>query len=300
MSREDDARITKVGPRDPVEPSGEPSPYLVVMSGRAVGRMYRLRAEGLVLGRSSSADVVLDDEGVSRHHAKIEIVDGRVRVRDLDSTNGTFVEAERVNADPVELEDGNRVRLGPVSVVKYGLQDTVEREFLARLYRSATRDPLTGVSNRRVFLDQLDQEFAWHRRHGEPLTLMLIDVDHFKSVNDSHGHPAGDQVLKQVAALLDGTCRTEDRLARYGGEEFAILLRQTSSEEGQAIAGRLLRAISGHTFAAGTSTLRLTVSIGMVTHAGADLTTAESLLQEADDQLYRAKAEGRNCVRHTP
>jgi len=250
----------------------------------------------MVIGRSADADIMLDDDGVSREHAVVEVRDGKPWLLDLNSTNGTWLEGERVAARQMPLNDGDRIRVGPVTILKYGYQDTVEQQFLSHLYKSATRDGLTGVYNKRFFLDQLDQEIAYHRRHDEPLTLILLDLDFFKSVNDTYGHQYGDALLKQLAVLLNKGCRAEDILVRYGGEEFAVILRQTPSSEGRAIARRLREMVAAEVFSHRDIQLRVTISVGVVTRQGPTLTSSNAIIEDADKLLYKAKQSGRNRV----
>lgn len=276
------------------EPDG--SRYVVVQSGRSVGRMFRVDRRRMLIGRSPEAEILVDDDGVSRRHARLEFRGDRAWVYDLNSTNGTWVETARVGPEGHELQDGDRIRVGPATILKYGYQDTVEQQFLAQLYRSATRDGLTGVHNKRWFLDQLDQEVAWHRRHGEPLSLVMLDVDHFKRINDEFGHAAGDAVLVELARILGSAMRQEDTLARYGGEEFSVILRRTPASEAAKLAERLRRVVEAHVFRRGGHILPVTISVG-VAACGPGIDTPDTLLDAADRQLYRAKHAGRNCIR---
>jgi len=295
---EDDTQVDVEFDLDSMLARGEPdgSRYVVVQSGRSVGRMFRVDRRRMLIGRSPEAEILVDDDGVSRRHARLEVRGDRAWVYDLGSTNGTFVESTRVGADGLELRDGDRIRVGPATILKYGYQDTVEQQFLAQLYRSATRDGLTGVHNKRWFLDQLEQEVAWHRRHGEPLTLIMLDVDHFKRVNDEFGHAAGDAVLVELAQLVGGAMRQEDTLARYGGEEFAVILRRTPAAEGAKLAERLRGVVERHVFRRGGQVLPVTISLG-VAACGPGVDTPDTLLDAADRQLYRAKHAGRNRVK---
>ncbi len=298
-----DEEDTQIRSLNEIIGSGDSEPnraYIVVLSGRSVGRMYRVQGGTMTIGRDPECEIHLDDEGVSRRHAAIETEDETAGVRDLNSTNGTWLEGDRIADKPIQLHDGSRIRIGPVTILKYGVQDSVEQKFLSQLYQSATRDGLTGVYNKRFFLDQLRQELAWHRRHDQPLTLMLVDVDHFKRVNDTHGHQAGDAVLHQLAAQLNRGCRTEDILARYGGEEFAVILRLTSSEEAQTIAERLRDSVAGFPFNHGKIEIPITISVGVVTRGGGELSKAEDLIDQADKLLYRAKKHGRNRTEAYP
>lgn len=167
-----------------------------------------------------------------------------------------------------------------------------------RLEALATTDPLTRLLNRRALHDRLAAEVQRAHRYGAVVTLLLIDVDHFKQVNDTHGHPVGDTVLAQVATLLQASLRTVDVAARYGGEEFVAILPETPLEGGTIIAERLRERIARHEFVGAHNTpLRLTVSIGLAVYPGPEVRSMDDLVARADAALYRAKAEGRNQVR---
>ena len=166
-----------------------------------------------------------------------------------------------------------------------------------RLEALATTDPLTRVLNRRALLDRLNAEVDRARRYESGLTLLLIDVDHFKQINDTAGHLAGDSVLRQLGSLLEEAIRNVDIIARYGGEEFVAILPETSTEGGAAFADRLRERIAGQSFDVGVEQpVHLTVSIGIATFPSARVTSTEDLFARADEALYRAKAGGRNQV----
>ena len=295
---EEDTIIRIVNPLLDSMDEGEAA-YLVVLSGKAVGQMVRAARGTIRIGRHPDNDIVLDDDGVSRFHAEITTDNKRQsRIRDLGSTNGTFVEVNRVSSEkPTPLKDGQRIRVGPATILKYGYRDTVEHQFLSRLYRSATRDGLTGCYKREYFLDHLDGEVAWHRRHDEWLSLLMIDLDHFKKINDTWGHQVGDDVLHEFAGLLKKQCRVEDLIARYGGEEFAVVLRRTTEEEGSLIAERVRQAVADHEFLHRGKRIALTCSIGVLSRKGEDLTTSRAIVRDADALLYEAKDAGRDAVR---
>lgn len=274
------------------------SPYLIVLTGKSVGRMFRLREGDTLVGRGSECDLLLDDDGVSRSHARfIRRPDGEVAVLDLGSTNGTWVESTRV--DYHLLSDGDRIQIGAATILKYGYQDAVEEQFVSQLYESATRDGLTGVYNKRFFLERLHEEFAWHVRHNEPLSLILIDIDHFKRVNDTWGHPAGDYVLREVARYCRKQVRSEDIFARYGGEEFVCILRQTDVPAAAVLADRLRRKVEDLKLRFGTGPsavdIPVTVSVGVAQTTDA-MESQDALVELADAYLYQAKQTGRNRV----
>jgi len=158
-------------------------------------------------------------------------------------------------------------------------------------------DGLTGLPNRTYFDRQYAHEWARQCRHGGPVSLMLVDLDHFKQVNDTHGHPFGDACLREVAKALRAGCgRSTDFVARYGGEEFVVLLAETDSAGAQAVAQRMLEEVRAITLRAGGQPVPLTCSIGLATMRPHHATQSDSLLHEADRALYRAKRAGRNQV----
>ena len=296
---DDDDETTMVCNAIPEAPADE-GVWLIVLAGRAVGRMFSLSPGEVVIGRSPANTVVLDDEGVSREHARIKVgEDGTYRIVDMDSRNGTFVEDVRVGSTPVQVREGDRIRFGPATIVKLGMANELESNVMVQLYNAATRDGLTGLFNKRFFFDQLEQEVAWHRRHGNPMSLIVLDVDFFKSVNTNFGHPGGDVVLAELSRRLVRTCRTEDILVRYGGEEFAVILRHTDPVQAMYLCERLRAAVGGRPFALPNTQLTVTISLGVATRSGDQLRGVE-LLDAADQALLRAKAAGRDRVIAAP
>jgi diguanylate cyclase (GGDEF)-like protein len=160
----------------------------------------------------------------------------------------------------------------------------------------ATTDSLTGVYNRRTFKDLAEPILSRARRTRGAVSLLLLDLDHFKRVNDTHGHLSGDEVLAGFARLAKSCLRKEDLLARYGGEEFVMLLPGTSEAAAIALAERIREEVADAALAGGHEKLRITVSIGVAGESGEHLATLETLLGRADEALYAAKAKGRNCV----
>ncbi|NMO23636.1 diguanylate cyclase, partial [Pyxidicoccus fallax] len=172
------------------------------------------------------------------------------------------------------------------------------REELLALSRT---DALTGLFNRRYFEERLNEEFARSRRYGSPLSLVMLDIDHFKRINDTYGHPFGDQVLKAVAHTSRSRLREVDLLARYGGEELIALLPETGPEDALKVCERVREAIAALELeeacpGGAPRPVRLTASLGVATVPAADLTSAEALLRAADISLYAAKGAGRNRV----
>ncbi len=272
------------------------SAYLVVQAGRSAGAMVRVGPLAVVIGRAPSVALRLLDDGVSREHARVEQVGGRVWLRDLGSTNGTWLEGERVGSTPLPLHDGDRIRLGPDAGLKYTMQDGEDHRFLADLYQSATCDPLTKVANRKHYSSQLEGELSWHRRHDEALSLLMLDIDHFKDVNTRWGHPAGDVVLRDVASTLLAGVRAEDLVARVGGEEFAVLLRKTTEADALVLAERLRQLVEEMVVVWNGERISVRISVGCATGIGKGLTEGFDLVVEADRYLLLAKGTGRNRV----
>ena len=297
---DDDQELTAVGCKADIaaalakKTQGE-RPWLVVVSGAAgIGKTYRLESR-LAIGRSAQCEVHLDEDGVSRRHAQIELtVEGNVQIVDLESRNGTFVNGEAVSR--ATLRDGDKIQIGGTTILKFSYQDELDEAMQRNLYESATRDPLTHAMNRRGFAESLTKEFAFALRHGRPLSVVSFDVDHFKRVNDTHGHSAGDYVLKHLAEVVVSSIRVEDVFARVGGEEFAILLRDTPMDRAFECAERLRATIEKTTFQPASEQIPVTTSTGISTLQKGVHANPEALLDAADTALYEAKRTGRNRV----
>lgn len=283
-----------VTPGDPVVAGSVPS--VVVLTGSRVGTVFPLKPKGSVLGRAEDTDIVIDDDGISRVHAMIMIEDGRWVVRDLGSTNGTFVGERRVGETPLMIHPGDRIRCGSDILLRFGDQAELHRDWVAPLYQALTRDPLTGLRNRMMLEDLLAIEVAWHQRHDLPLSVMVLDIDLLTAVNDTFGFRWGDQVLKTVGDVLLEQTRTEDVVARYGGEEFVVVLRHTDLESAHDLADNFREHIGRRQMVLDGRKARVTVSVGVATHEADELVSGEALLGEANSNLFLAKQQGRNRV----
>ena len=263
---------------------------LVVIHGQDLGHRIALDERPVVIGRSPDVDMQIDHRSVSRRHCRVWRDGDTYRIRDLDSTNRTFVNEQSVVE--AELSDGDHIGVGD-SVLKFMAQGSIEARYHEELYQLATSDPLTGLYNRRQFQELMDKEILRATRHARPLTLAFVDIDHFKAINDRHGHVAGDSVIRGIAQILRQNARAEQLIARIGGEEFAIVYAEQSLTEAAAAAERLRALVEAQAFNVGTESLRVCVSIGIAQWRAGGLS---ELMRAADAQLYRAKREGRNRV----
>ncbi|MCC7043117.1 MAG: diguanylate cyclase [Acidobacteria bacterium] len=267
---------------------------LVVVAGNGVGEVFGIDRP-LTVGRGEDADVRVEDAGMSRRHARVVIDDGSVAVEDLQSTNGTWVNGSRVNGRRL-LADGDKLQFGTSTVLRFEYQDETDHAFQRQMFESASRDGLTGALNKRYFLERLDADVAHAKRYHQHLSLLLFDIDHFKQVNDTYGHPAGDRILRGVASVVAPALRREDVFARYGGEEFAVLARSAELPMAIELAQRLRHVVEAASFETDRGPLRVTISVGVASLAQVTERTAAALLAAADEALYRAKAAGRNRV----
>src|SRR5881394_52347 len=268
--------------------------YLVVLAGASVGEMYKVEGNEVIIGRGQKAQIRLFDDGISREHAQIVIEGNQIILQDLGSTNGTFCNGLKV--DRRELVDGDKILVGSTTILKFTYHDNLDEMFQRQMYESALRDGLTKAFNKKYFTDRLESEFTFATRHASPLALVLFDIDHFKKVNDTHGHQAGDHVLAEISTLLTGALRAEDVFARYGGEEFAVICRGSDLMQGQVVAERVRKAVEGHKFVFEGTHIPLTISVGVAGLPDPGVKDAAELVSLADQALYKSKHGGRNRV----
>jgi two-component system cell cycle response regulator len=301
MSRlfEDESEITKVASAAELQAElrarvQRDRAYLIVLAGSNVGEMYRLGEGETFLGRGQNATVKLMDDGISRRHARIFQQGGEVVIEDLKSSNGTIV-----NGAPVSmqlLKDGDKIRLGSTTILKFTYNDQLDESFQQQMYEAALRDGLTKAFNKKYFLDRLETEIAYARRHNAFLSLLMFDVDHFKNVNDSFGHLAGDFVLAKLAKVASATVRTEDVFARYGGEEFGIICRGVPLPNAGILGERLRAIVEATLFEHDGHRMPITISVGVAGTPEIPIETGPQLIEAADQALYEAKRAGRNRV----
>jgi two-component system cell cycle response regulator len=269
---------------------------LSVLAGPQMGWSRVVDRGELVVGRGEGSDLVLNDQGLSRRHCRLVRQGDEMFIEDLDSSNGTFVDGQLVKGQ-MPLTEGARIHLGRHTVLSLARRDPLEQMAARQLYESSMRDPLTDLHNRRFFDQRLREEFAFATRHQAPLSVILLDLDHFKKVNDTWGHPAGDEVLRQVAALIKRCVRKEDVASRFGGEEFGVVVRTESHEGARAVAERMRKRLEDTPIYHEGNLILVTTSAGVATAAPPHLyESPAALLAAADQALYRAKAAGRNRI----
>jgi two-component system cell cycle response regulator len=267
---------------------------LVRMDSVQAGHVVSLDGPEIRIGRHPDSTVVVDDEGMSRLHVRVFYQDGYYFAEDLGSSNGTYANGERIEKGI--LTDGTVIQLGPRVCFRFSLTDENQEKSLRQLYESSVRDALTGAYNRHFLLERLGAEVAYAARHNSHTSVLLFDVDHFKKVNDTYGHPAGDAVLRAIAGATMQLLRQEDVFARYGGEEFVLLLRGVTRTGAERAGERLRAAIEKLAIPAGDRSLQVTVSIGCASMECAEKPDGETLIAIADRRLYTAKRSGRNRV----
>jgi len=284
----------------PKRRASDPSPEASVIviahpQNQMLGTRFRFRSgTTVILGRSPAADISLPEiSSMSRQHARLRYRAESVVLEDLGSTNGTYVNDRRIE-EPTVLRSGDRFQVGAVHF-KFLQERDVENAYHQAIHDLVVRDGLTQISNRRNFEEEAEREMVRARRYKRPLALILMDLDHFKTVNDTRGHLCGDFVLKQIVKLTRDLLRREQVFARVGGEEFAILSPEARAEGARVLAERLRLRIGRHEFQHSGTSFRVTCSFG-VAELTTDMKSPQDLFEAADQALYRSKQGGRNAV----
>ena len=277
--------------RSVIRVASQQQALLLVLSGPRLGNRTVLADTAIEIGRGSNAGLVLDADSVSRRHAKIEPMDGGYRLLDLGSTNGTYVNGIRLK-DHI-LKDGDRVQIGK-ALLKYLAGGNIEGAYHEEVQRLMSFDALTGVHNKRYFEENLRLGLAAAQTGNA--CLLVLDIDHFKKVNDTHGHMAGDAVLCATANCVKASLPAEALFARVGGEEFAVLCPNTSLAQAKVCAERIRVAIAENVPTFEDKQLPVTASLGVAEFKAGSDEEPEALYGRADEKLYQAKDAGRNRV----
>jgi two-component system cell cycle response regulator len=286
----------------PREDPAQAQACLILYCGEDAGKRFALAGVNMTLGRSPECDICIESPSVSRRHAELRAQGDVFVLHECGSANGTYVNSRRIDS-PTVLLDGDVLRLGHMAL-KFYAQQSMDALLHDRIYRMATVDEGTDVFTKRYLLEALEREIRRAHRTGRPLSLVCLDLDHFKQVNDRFGHNGGDQVLQAVAAAVKAQLRGCDILGRMGGEEFAVVLPETDLRTAAALAERMRAAVEAELFllpaagVAGAEQVQHTQTASMgVAQLLSTMPDARALLAVADQMLYAAKHGGRNGVR---
>ncbi|MFA4875059.1 MAG: GGDEF domain-containing protein [bacterium] len=291
---EDVSERTIVSSMKKVETPEEEKAYILFISGPLMGKMYYLEDQVTIIGRAEDCNISISDPRISRRHLQISLVSGQAIIEDLGSTNGTFVNGERI-ATRV-LKNSDLIHISSDTLFNFATGSEAERLFHEAMHQMANYDAVTGINNKHVFAKRFREEFSYAKRTNIPLSLLMIDIDFFKKVNDTFGHMAGDYVLQGVAKRMGKAVRDEDILARYGGEEFVVILRGTDKEGAFQLAERIRSLVAAEPFIFEEHKIPVTISIGVANLSGDNVATPEDFIARADACLYKSKENGRNRV----
>lgn len=271
--------------------------YFTVIEGADFGRVFLLEKQETVIGRSDEADIQVDDEKVSRKHLKLMLMSNQkgeqwAKVVDLGSKNGIYINGARVFDH--DLKTNDKLKVGD-TILKFEIKDRLDVSYHDKLYQQATRDPLTGLSNRNHFQNEFRKFISIAARYNRPISIIMLDIDFFKKINDTYGHDVGDSVLKEVAKIIMHHVRNHDVAARFGGEEFVMLLPETAISGAVVVAERIRVALENKDFVPMGCHHRVTISIGIGEYPSSGL-EGDEIIKRADEALYQAKSGGRNRV----
>ncbi len=268
--------------------------YIIIIFGKEedLGKEIEIKEE-ITVGRSLNTDLTTSDPLMSRRHFKLTPEDENIFIEDLGSLNGTFVNQQIIDGKRA-LKSGDIIIAGR-TVFKFEIRTEIESLFHKYLYNAATSDRMTNLFNKYYFISQLKKQISYAKRYGKTFSLLMIDIDDFKKVNDTYGHQIGDEALKFVAFKIMSSIRENDIAARYGGEEFSIILPETDSHNAFLVAKRIRKAIASEVLDLESNQIKVTVSIGVATFPE-DADDWKSLIKKADERLYKAKEAGKNIV----
>ena len=258
-----------------------------------LGKRFVLEVSPMRIGRGAENHIVLEGDSVSRRHAHFEQRGPAWFCVDDGSTNGSYVNDDQISREQ-KLGNGDRIKIGP-TIFKYLAGQDVEAQYHEEIYRMTIIDGLTQAHVKRYMLESLEKEIMRARRHARELSFIMFDIDHFKKINDIHGHLAGDYVLKEIARIVQARIRRDEVFARYGGEEFGIVLPETNLEGARALAEGLREKIEASRMTFQNEQIRVTISIGVASLSDQDRSSVD-LIKHADTKLYDAKRAGRNRV----
>jgi two-component system cell cycle response regulator len=266
---------------------------LIQLTGANVGALYKLVGTHII-GRGSDADVRIEGNGISRHHARVKLDGGGVEFEDLGSTNGSFVNGERVERR--ELLTGDKIQLGSATILRFGFQDEIDTDFQRLMFESASRDMLTELCNKRFFTERLNTEFAFAVRHQTPLSLIAFSIDDFRGIHAAVGPFAANGVLALLAKAVLSIVRGEDVLAHCGGGEFAILSRGIHAAAARAISERVREHVAQVAFEVDGHKPSVTLCLGLAGLPHPHTPSCDALLARAAHALAEAQTRGPNTL----
>ena len=291
-----ETKVTRVTQIAGMAAPGHDEACLVQIYGPMLGKKFVLEKDETSIGRGDTCEIVLELDNVSRRHCSLLLKPDGVFLRDNGSTNGTYLNNVEVRGE-TPLRSGDLIKVGG-GIFKFlfgGELGSIEAQYHEEIYRLTIIDGLTQVYNKRYLLEFLDREMARCARHARALSLVLFDIDHFKKINDTYGHLAGDYVLREMAAALKSRIRKEECFARYGGEEFALVLPETGHENTVFLADKLRKIVEQHQFVFEGKHIPVTFSAGVADLEGSH-DSALAFIKATDARLYEAKRRGRNQV----
>lgn len=268
-------------------------PYLIVIAGTNIGKLYDLKGKDFIAGRSPDNTIWIEDNTISRKHFRITNENGLYTIIDLNSTNGTFINNKRVST--TTLRPGDKIRISKDTIMQFDYYDEQRKVNELKRYEMGVMDPVTNTYNKTYLLQRIKEEFSFSRRQKLPLSVVMFDVDHFKVINDTYGHLAGDQVLQEISARVMAMIRKDDVFCRYGGEEFLLIMRNTDNQAAVNLAERIRRLVEESPADFDGQKIKITVSLGVATLTD-KIRDYVALIAESDKYLFKSKGSGRNCV----
>ncbi len=289
----------KAVPSQSAELKAEQAIVLTVIAGSDTdfGKHFVLERKRTAIGREKVNDIVLNDGKVSKAHCEVSVIRSQsgieqINILDLDSTNGTYVNGDLVVQ--TVLKAGDKIQAG-ATILQLSYSDEIEREYHAKLFDFAAHDALTGLYNKRFIINEMENHCRIARRSDRAFSIILIDIDDFKQINDRFGHLAGDEYLKLLAALMRNTLRDQDIAGRIGGEEFLFILPETAVDGALQLGVRIRKAVQDFVLPYQNSEIGTTISAGVCQYEKGLKDTRE-FLELADQALYEAKKSGKNKV----
>lgn len=270
---------------------------LILIRGNPQGHRFFITADEMIIGRDPTADISIPEPSISRKHAKVIREGAVVKIEDLGSSNGTAINGKKLESGNVaKLAKEDMIKVGN-AMLKYLPAGEIEILFYGNLNQAANTDAMTKCFNKGYFLEAIEAEFKRSKALSTPLSLIFFDLDHFKKVNDTHGHEGGDFVLKEFTNLVRslGLIKQKDIFARYGGEEFCLMMPGTTITEAAQVAENIRGKVHAHEFNYEGKRIPVTTSLG-VAELKAELDSAQDLIKVSDKALYESKSGGRNRV----